>query len=246
MLPISVFFFSSRRRHTRLQGDWSSDVCSSDLGGPRSHAEPGPDREVVVLHDRVAHAEPLRRVDDLRVRLLPEELRAVDTDDGEPQRRVPFVPRPQLRDHVAAVDSAVRPELDKDDAGAQAWHRQGVAVDPRLPGDVRSRVAEPQRLAGGRRGAESDERREEREHGASMATHGYCFFSIIIVSSYFIMLSSFVVAFSPFSRSPFFMPSVFISPLCFLRVPSCFISSCFVSCFFFIPSVFIGSLWANV
>src|SRR5256885_5652978 len=28
---MNVFFFSSRRRHTRLQGDWSSDVCSSDL-----------------------------------------------------------------------------------------------------------------------------------------------------------------------------------------------------------------------
>src|SRR5256885_11917905 len=27
----SEFFFSSRRRHTILQGDWSSDVCSSDL-----------------------------------------------------------------------------------------------------------------------------------------------------------------------------------------------------------------------
>src|SRR3989454_9964227 len=27
----TIFFFSSRRRHTRLQGDWSSDVCSSDL-----------------------------------------------------------------------------------------------------------------------------------------------------------------------------------------------------------------------
>src|SRR5262249_59956160 len=27
----SVFFFSSRRRHTRLVSDWSSDVCSSDL-----------------------------------------------------------------------------------------------------------------------------------------------------------------------------------------------------------------------
>src|SRR2546426_7392165 len=25
------FFFSSRRRHTRLQGDWSSDVCSSSF-----------------------------------------------------------------------------------------------------------------------------------------------------------------------------------------------------------------------
>src|SRR5256885_5117685 len=28
---VFLFFFSSRRRHTRLQGDWSSDVCSSDL-----------------------------------------------------------------------------------------------------------------------------------------------------------------------------------------------------------------------
>src|SRR5256885_12285418 len=57
------FFFSSRRRHTRLQGDWSSDVCSSDLqgrgdlpggngdgevprraSGPRSCRRPGPGR----------------------------------------------------------------------------------------------------------------------------------------------------------------------------------------------------------
>src|SRR5688500_19794251 len=30
-LLLPFFFFSSRRRHTRLQGDWSSDVCSSDL-----------------------------------------------------------------------------------------------------------------------------------------------------------------------------------------------------------------------
>src|SRR5262249_56247047 len=28
---VPVFFFSSRRRHTRLVSDWSSDVCSSDL-----------------------------------------------------------------------------------------------------------------------------------------------------------------------------------------------------------------------
>src|SRR5690606_39450372 len=27
-----LFFFSSRRRHTRFSRDWSSDVCSSDLG----------------------------------------------------------------------------------------------------------------------------------------------------------------------------------------------------------------------
>src|SRR5262249_58962933 len=29
--PLSLLFFSSRRRHTRLVSDWSSDVCSSDL-----------------------------------------------------------------------------------------------------------------------------------------------------------------------------------------------------------------------
>src|SRR5699024_11950726 len=28
----SLFCFSSRRRHTRSKRDWSSDVCSSDLG----------------------------------------------------------------------------------------------------------------------------------------------------------------------------------------------------------------------
>src|SRR5262249_56837525 len=40
-----AFFFSSRRRHTRLVSDWSSDVCSSDLalaidvlGGGIDHA----------------------------------------------------------------------------------------------------------------------------------------------------------------------------------------------------------------
>src|SRR6266498_3023839 len=30
---VFCFFFSSRRRHTRCGRDWSSDVCSSDVGG---------------------------------------------------------------------------------------------------------------------------------------------------------------------------------------------------------------------
>src|SRR5437764_13354030 len=49
------FFFSSRRRHTRYIGDWSSDVCSSDLsrgsrataaqrGGARDRGVDGRDR----------------------------------------------------------------------------------------------------------------------------------------------------------------------------------------------------------
>src|SRR2546427_1628742 len=31
MISVIFFFFSSRRRHTRFDCDWSSDVCSSDL-----------------------------------------------------------------------------------------------------------------------------------------------------------------------------------------------------------------------
>src|SRR2546430_2987151 len=34
-----IFFFSSRRRHTRFDCDWSSDVCSSDLGGLKQVAD---------------------------------------------------------------------------------------------------------------------------------------------------------------------------------------------------------------
>src|SRR5688500_20351712 len=41
-LALTVFFFSSRRRHTRLQGDWSSDVCSSDLNTDLSPAAHDP------------------------------------------------------------------------------------------------------------------------------------------------------------------------------------------------------------
>src|SRR5688500_19559883 len=43
-MKYSCFFFSGRRRHTRLQGDWSSDVCSSDL--PRHAGGVGRDPDV--------------------------------------------------------------------------------------------------------------------------------------------------------------------------------------------------------
>src|SRR6266487_7163114 len=48
-----VFFFSSRRRHTRWTGDWSSDVCSSDLDRALLGAVRADLLEVLVEH-RVA------------------------------------------------------------------------------------------------------------------------------------------------------------------------------------------------
>src|ERR1035438_10633208 len=39
---LSLFFFSSRRRHTRCLSDWSSDVCSSDLCWPEAPVTTSP------------------------------------------------------------------------------------------------------------------------------------------------------------------------------------------------------------
>src|SRR5207247_6774899 len=48
-LSVSRFFFSSRRRHTISTRDWSSDVCSSDLGKPAANFAAGlPSLEVKV------------------------------------------------------------------------------------------------------------------------------------------------------------------------------------------------------
>src|SRR2546430_12392593 len=66
---VVFFFFSSRRRHTRFDCDWSSDVCSSDLAGipvceqqdalRRGRPEPGEEvpqmqRRAVTRHVREA------------------------------------------------------------------------------------------------------------------------------------------------------------------------------------------------
>src|SRR6266478_7519401 len=45
------FFFSSRRRHTRFDCEWSSDVCSSDLFRPPS---PGPSVPRLVATDELS------------------------------------------------------------------------------------------------------------------------------------------------------------------------------------------------
>src|SRR5437870_7031530 len=45
LVVVAVFFFSSRRRHTRWPRDWSSDVCSSDLKDWIQEAECVPHEE---------------------------------------------------------------------------------------------------------------------------------------------------------------------------------------------------------
>src|SRR5262249_59176069 len=61
-----LFFFSSRRRHTRLVSDWSSDVCSSDLDF-REHWERLRFRDYLRAHPEVA-----REYGELKLRLASQ------------------------------------------------------------------------------------------------------------------------------------------------------------------------------
>src|SRR2546430_9104350 len=93
LIPLDImvlFFFSSRRRHTRFDCDWSSDVCSSDLarvhlkdflapGEVRRRHEhlavepPGPKQRLVEILEPVGGAHdhdllaPLERSEERRV-----------------------------------------------------------------------------------------------------------------------------------------------------------------------------------
>src|SRR5438067_13552094 len=58
-----LFFFSSRRRHTRSKRDWSSDVCSSDL---RFEPPPLKSSEVIAMPTE-REAIFLRRSEERRV-----------------------------------------------------------------------------------------------------------------------------------------------------------------------------------
>src|SRR5262245_62459346 len=92
------FFFASRRRHTRCLSDWSSDVCSSDLGPCRSRAGTEPGRCHLRLRCRVlggsARVSRARRAGDLRRALRGDadlagaEDRASRTSGGDRKRVV--------------------------------------------------------------------------------------------------------------------------------------------------------------
>src|SRR5690554_7712396 len=70
MSDVAAFFFSSRRRHTRCGRDWSSDVCSSDLGNLADVVDAGGDLQRLKLLLGQAHLAaygPRQRGDALRV-----------------------------------------------------------------------------------------------------------------------------------------------------------------------------------
>src|SRR5690349_25072418 len=98
------FFFSSRRRHTRSLRDWSSDVCSSDLGGGRPRRLPAARRagrrRPLLWHPR---RQPGR---DAARRCPRSEERRVGKSVDLGGRRIIIKKKREIQ-HVGCIDSSL-------------------------------------------------------------------------------------------------------------------------------------------
>src|SRR5690606_40506134 len=83
---VFLFFFSSRRRHTRFSRDWSSDVCSSDLSGTLN--------EEVLISRKLADRLQLK---------LGDRFNSFFLKDGDPSQ----IPNNRRFDIVGIYDSEI-------------------------------------------------------------------------------------------------------------------------------------------
>src|SRR5438045_9523794 len=96
-----LFFFSSRRRHTRCLSDWSSDVCSSDLAAG-----------TLIVHD-----PSTLRTTEYRLESIGKE-------------ETPLGPRGMAlatRDKTALLDELL-PKNDAEAAAARAAHLRAITL----------------------------------------------------------------------------------------------------------------------
>src|SRR3989475_9443770 len=105
---VCVFFFSSRRRHTRFDCDWSSDVCSSDLS----------ERDQLLIEAQLARssAERFARYDTVLARYPGDAYAALLYGDELLNRGalagVPLDSALVVLRRAAALDSSLRPAYD--------------------------------------------------------------------------------------------------------------------------------------
>src|SRR2546428_10515672 len=118
VLIVDYYFFSSRRRHTRSDRDWSSDVCSSDLvkenGEVLSNAPAGITVQTGKPVDRAKIAESLRslyRTGDYA------DLRAVITPEAD-GARLDFVVRKNLFFNQVRIEGLSAPASEASAAAA--------------------------------------------------------------------------------------------------------------------------------
>src|SRR2546430_14147948 len=112
---VCVFFFSSRRRHTRFDCDWSSDVCSSDLG-------------LLDLREREPE-ERLQFIDaeQLRDVRLGEQAESPGRASARPHQAQLFVVSDRPRGEPRAANHFLHPMLLRGRAGGRScdWRLRG-------------------------------------------------------------------------------------------------------------------------
>src|SRR6266446_4483218 len=127
------FFFSSRRRHTRLQGDWSSDVCSSDLLVEADVVQPAASRRVAKISLEVGdpaggEETPRLRVErqDLRVlaRVAPQPLDAFPDHLERLRERVLGLRISERRDAPGKVQRDEEGQAERGNQGDEKEERQ--------------------------------------------------------------------------------------------------------------------------
>lgn len=139
-------------------------------GRPCPYAVAFPDIEAVVLHHRKLYSQARGGILDAFQPPLPEKLRRVNADNRKPIRLVSSVPLPQLRDNIAAVNSAVRPEFYQYDSAFQISESQRLAVDPAFSGYIRRGFPERDRRAKPRR--QQPNRKEKYREKRYSPRHG--------------------------------------------------------------------------
>src|SRR5437762_13447837 len=130
------FFFSSRRRHTRYIGDWSSDVCSSDLST----------RFLAGTTSVVSWPRAASRSAYARIARTPPAIRTWG------QRKVILTPRHPLPELLPLHGFAIQPLCDEDVAGAmdRLLAAGDVGDEPRHVGDqAQDRLGQAARPVGG-------------------------------------------------------------------------------------------------
>src|SRR5206468_9164664 len=83
---VLFFFFSSRRRHTRSDRDWSSDVCSSDLTRARVVINPTNTRALVFVNGGLSLAA-VKLVGEIGLQAGKDQQYVTQFQDFDPKAR---------------------------------------------------------------------------------------------------------------------------------------------------------------
>src|SRR2546430_10228865 len=104
LTALVIFFFSSRRRHTRFDCDWSSDVCSSDLSVPAGNLREfvtllQKDRSLKYNYGSTGPGSYMNIVGEVMKRDEKIEMAHIPLKGAAPLKQEPLAGRLQLRGH---------------------------------------------------------------------------------------------------------------------------------------------------